>query len=86
MMSKVRIASRTEGDWVVFYIANIDTMEGAQKILTIHTTVLSIQPDAWERCKDISVDFFQKFLSEKGIKTSGWEVEPAPEHEIAGRS
>jgi hypothetical protein len=80
----IRLASRSEGEYVNFYLASGDTMDGAMLIMSVHASGINIK--GWEFIKDIAVEIVKEGLQRAGIQTDRWETQPAPEHERSGRA
>lgn len=84
MSSSIRIASRQEGDYINFYIAAPNTMEGAHLLLSAHKALIATV--GWEAAKDMVVKTLSRGLKEAvGVEVNAWTTELAPEHERSGR-
>lgn len=86
-VSPFRIAFRTEGANVNCYLAENDTMEGAQLISFMPYSALkadaTIFPD-WQSCMQRVVAAACKGVLGDG--PIGFDVKPAPEHERGGNA
>lgn len=83
----LRLAIRSEGDWIVAYLAPLGTMEGAEVVATLRGNLLHGGEDplfsAWRHHVQ---ELVTPVIREVAGATPRWgEPEPAPEHERAGR-
>lgn len=82
-----RIAIRAEGPVINAYWARTGTMEGAEQVASINRELCDSEPKIFEGfqllMKALSVELVRLRL---GKTVDHIEVEPAPEHERAGRS
>jgi len=82
-----RVAIRAEGEWVNAYWARTGTMEGAARIASISRELAECNPRMFESFRLLmeaaSIELVRLRLD---AQVSAVEVEPAPEHERAGRA
>ena len=64
VVAPLRLAIRTEDEWVVAYLAPRDTMDGAKKVAVIHRRVLEESPGAFEQWKTLLGEWMRTVSAE----------------------
>lgn len=80
-----RVAMRVEGDWWVAFLAEPGTMEGALELGRIRMTVVQ-DPGRKQAFMGTFSSFVAEILEEQFGERPEMPVQPAPEHERAGRA
>lgn len=80
-----RVAMRVEGDWWVAYLAAPGTMEGALEMGRIRMSTVQ-DPDRKEAFMGIFSSWIADISEEEFGQRPDTLVQPAPEHERAGRA
>jgi hypothetical protein len=84
-MTPIRLAIRSEGEFVNAYHAETGTMKGALLLGSIRRTLLRQQPDLFDTWKSLMSKAYSQMIEDAlSVKPTMIE-EPAPEHERAGR-
>lgn len=80
----LRVAIRAEGEYVNAYVAERDTMEGAELLMSIRRSLCARFPQTFDAFKANASAALQLMLESRGIHVVAMVDEPAPEHERTG--
>jgi hypothetical protein len=82
----IRLALRSEGDWINAYIALTDTMEGALPLGSLHRT-LAADAGLWGAWKALMTEATVHMLETViGVTPDKMIEQPAPESERSGNA
>lgn len=83
----VRVAIRRQGEFVVFFAANLDSMDGAYEILRVPVQVVEADRKiVLQELAQAMTNWLLRRYAALGIEVARIEQESAPEHERAGRA
>jgi hypothetical protein len=83
----LRLALRREGDWWVAYLAEAQTMDGAFEIgRVLFGAVITSYARQREFMALMQAIMTDAIHDRFGVRATGFEIRPAPEHEKAGRA
>ncbi len=85
MKSDFRIAIRTEGKWVVAYLAPESTMEGAMEVARVLRLFLKEEQQRDQLIAMLSAGLGE-IIKMLGGSVEKWDTIPAPEHERGGNA
>lgn len=77
----IRLAMRVEGDYWTAWLARHGTMEGAQRLASVHLKVVENQ-DRREALRRLLSEFVMDVIEEHaGARPTAMSERPAPDHE-----
>lgn len=83
----MRLAFRTEGEFVNAYFAPADTMDGAIQLGSMQKRILDASPEAWAEWRALMTKAMSVLIqSMTGVKPTWTRETPAPEHERSGNA
>jgi len=82
----IRLAFRTEGEFVNAYIALTDTMANALLIGSIRRGILDRDETIWVRWKELMLAALSNAIEDQFDQTPTFDEQRAPEHEKAGEA
>jgi len=82
----IRLAFRTEGEFVNAYIALTNTMANALLIGSIKRGILDRDETIWTRWKELMLAALSNVIVDQFGQTPTFDEQRAPEHEKAGEA
>jgi len=82
----IRLAFRTEGEFVNTYVAMANTMANALLIGSIRRGILDRDETIWARWKELMLAALSNAIEDQFGQTPTFDEQRAPEHEKAGKA